>query len=121
MKEPVMNKFIRQQLKKCRLPLPEWDDKTTTLVIPMNTSGTSVYTSNSNKNFEIQIKDYIINEPRNFTLSSNWNNGTKPPEHVLINVNYISTVGKMSKIGGTGKTTGIYWEGWLPEKGFEII
>lgn len=113
-----MNKFVKQQLNKCRVVLPPYDDNTTHLHIPyQQLQPTTQF--NSTDLFTISIKDYIINEPDNFTLSSNWNNGTKPPEHKM-QVRMLETRGKMIKVSGNGITTNIYWEGWLPQKGFEI-
>lgn len=112
-----MNPFIKKQLQKCRTPLPEWDDSTTQLVIPLHTT----YTENSQKSeVMINIQQYIINEPPNFTLSHDWNNDTVPPE-TQMKVKYVSTRGKMTKVSGRGITTNIPWEGWLPNKSFEVL
>lgn len=115
-----MNKFVKQQLAKCRVVLPPYDDNTTHMVIPFKTNTIPTQTINTSDKFTIEIKDYIINEPSNFTLSSNWNGGTRPPEHNMI-VRYVETRGKMVLVEGTGINTNIYWKGWLPQKGFDVI
>lgn len=111
-----MNKFIKQQLNKCKTLLPDWDDSTTELVISNNTKSISTQPGN----LHIIIQNYIINEPDNFTLSSNWNNGTTPPEPEMV-VDIINIIGKMHKVKGFGITTNKSWEGWLPQKGYKIL
>ena len=113
-----MNKFIKQQLKKCRTTLPDWDDDTTQMIVS-NRGVTSNKVAKSG-NLHIFIENYIINEPVNFTLSSNWNGGTKPPENEMI-VDIINQTGKMYKVSGFGMTTNQSWTGWLPGKGFRVI
>ena len=108
-----MNKFIKEQLKKCRITLPEWDSTTTSLFIPLETVG--VIPSNLKL---IYIKNYILNEPPNFTLSHEWNNDTIPPENRMW-VKVIETRGKMIKIEGKGVSSEIPWTGWLPQASFE--
>lgn len=111
-----MNKFIKQQLEKCRVPLCSWDDTTMQLLIPRY----STEQINSAAEFTIEIKNYIINEPPGFTLSADWNNCTVPPERTM-KVQFVDTKGRMTKISGVGVTTNIYWSGWLPNKGFEVV
>lgn len=112
-----MNKFIKEQLKKCKTKLPDWNDNTTELFISIKSKHSDI---NQSGNLHIKIENYIINEPSTFTLSSNWNGGTKPPENEMI-VEIINKAGKMYKVKGFGINTNINWEGWLPEKGFEIL
>ena len=112
-----MNKFVKEQLSKCNTVLPEWDDNTTKLVI---TGKKESVNKDHFDSIHIHIENYIINEPSNFTLSSNWNGGTKPPENDMI-VTIVQQMGKMYKVSGIGKSTNIHWEGWLPQKGFRII
>lgn len=112
-----MNKFVKEQLNKCNTILPEWYENTTKLVITGKKTPSEVECSG---NITIHIENYIINEPSNFTLSSNWNGGTTPPENNM-NVNIIQQMGKMYKVSGVGISTNKHWEGWLPQKGFKII
>ena len=114
-----MNKFIKEQLKKTRVELPDWDDNTTQLII---TRGDISTTSDIviNGVYTIKVENYILNPPPTFTLAENWNGGTNPPEEKL-NATIIQIMGKMIKVKSSGVTTGIAWEGWLPRKGFTII
>ena len=64
-----MNKFVKEQLNKCRTQLPEWDDNTVEMVITGNSVVPSVIDDSGI--LHICIENYIINEPPNFTLSSN--------------------------------------------------
>ena len=108
-----MNKFVKQQLQKCKIPSLIWSDSTRHIHIPMEKSMT-------NSAIKIQIKNYILNEPPNFTLSHDWNNDTIPPETMMY-VTIIETKGRMTKVAGKGVITGIPWEGWLPAAGFEEL
>lgn len=112
-----MNKFTHRELEKVRDLIPDdWDENTTHLVIP------ALYKDpiKIGDKFTIQLEDYIINQPPNFTLSENWNGGTFPPEKIL-DVEVIKTMGKMIGVRAIGKFTQIHWEGWLPEKGFKVV
>ncbi len=112
-----MNKFVKQELEKCKVSLPLWDETTTQLVIPLYSDDNM---TNVEPEYLIQIKNYIVNEPPNFTLSIDWNLGTTPPE-TQMRVKYVDTKGKMTKVDGVGVTTNTHWSGWLPNKSFEVI
>lgn len=112
-----MNKFIEQQLKKCRANLPDWNCTTTKLVIPMNGSKVSEQKDLVVGNrYKIKLANYIVNEPPNFTLSANWNKGTKPPEVEMI-ISITKIMGKMVQVSGMGVNLNFKWSGWLPKKG----
>lgn len=110
-----MNKFIKEQLNKCHTPLPEWNETTTQIAITGKNN-----TPQSSGNVRIHIESYIINEPNNFTLSSDWNNNTVPPEQDM-NVEIVQQMGKMYKVSGEGISTNIHWEGWIPQKSFKVV
>lgn len=112
-----MNRFIKEQLDKCRVQLPKYDDSTTHLYIPRDTPVEEIQEKKPEK---IYIMGYVINEPPSFNLSEQWNNNTVPPENVM-EVTVIETRGKMIKVKGKGVTTGEEWCGWLPQKGFKYI
>ena len=114
-----MNRILKQQLLKVNIPLPEWNDNTTHMIISRDYSVKKKSEFTIGASYDIIIEDYIVNEPSNFTLSSNWNGGTKPPEHCMI-VTIKQIMGKMIKVSGVGKTSGTYWEGWLPQKGMKV-
>jgi len=116
-----MNKFILEQLNKTSIIMPPYDNNTTELFIPK--SGGTIQQSGAlmvGDKKVIFIEDYIINEPENFTLSTNWNNGTKPPENRLA-VQVLQINGKMIKVISRGVNTQIIWEGWLPQKAIKVI
>lgn len=112
-----MNKIIKKQLTKVReATIPDFDDNTTNLLI--HKLGENHLRQNCY--YQIKLENYIINEPENFTLSSNWNGGSKPTDFYM-NVEIVKIMGKMIKVNGVGVNDGLLWEGWLPQKGFKII
>ena len=110
-----MNKFIIEQLKKVTVKMPDWDESSTHLVIQKQ--GAPVKPTNfiEGKTYNISIADYVINPPPGFTLASNWNYGTIPPEKNL-EAKVLQIMGNMLKFKCKGVTTGVEWEGWLPKK-----
>ena len=115
-----MNKFILEELQKTKVNLPVYNNQTTELFIPKNNGLRSTVDITVGHDYAVYIEDYIINEPSNFTLSTNWNNGTKPPENKAY-IRILQIMGKMVKVYCKGATTGIIWEGWIPRKGINII
>ena len=114
-----MNKFIKEQLQKVTIPMDYWDDNTNHIIIKKQ--GESIAKDFVVGNiYDIIIEDYVINPPPNFTLASNWNFNTNPPEKEL-HVKVLQIVGNMLKFQCKGKTTGIEWEGWLPRKSIKIV
>lgn len=69
--------------------------------------------------YNVEVANYIINEPPNFTLSCNWNNGTVPPETNL-NIQVLDIQGNMIKVDAIGVSTNKVWEGWLPKKSIVV-
>lgn len=124
-----MNNTIKQQLDKITAPLPSYDDNTTFIAIPKAT----IEELRANPQFEInkcylvELADYILDEPPNFTLSANWNNGVKPRnKHLKIAVN--KTMGTMLQVNGFGfdyinqlDTADVYMGLWLPIQGISLI
>lgn len=116
-----MNKYIKKELSKPVFADIKWNENTTHIVVPFNTPQQSTNIElEINKTYKIEIADYVIHEPPNFTLASNWNGGIVPPEHKMT-VSLIKYVGKMVKVTGKGDTTGIEWSGFLPRKSFTIV
>lgn len=111
-----MNKIVKDQLNKCIVKLPTWDDNTEEIIIKYNSNNED----EKEKNVLIKIEDYIINEPPNFTLAKNWNKNTTPPESEMY-VKILKKQGRMYRVSGQGVVTKEHWEGWLPEKGFDIL
>lgn len=121
-----MNPLIKTQLNKIRtVRLPEFDDNTTHLDIPMRTNSDPIVVE-QDKCYIIQVEDYILNPPDGFTLHTNWN-GNKIPKHKFMKVDVTKIMGKMIKVNSIGydmfNGTNIndMWEGWLPEKSITVI
>ena len=124
-----MNPVIKRELEKVRIPLPEYDDNTTTLHIPKQGSETEAvtHTIERSHHYLIQVADYVLNEPPNFTLSSNWNQGIKPVSKFL-KVQIDNIMGKMLQVSGCGydwqtqtARTDIYSGLWLPLASIGVI
>ncbi len=116
-----MNKFIKQQLdkvKKCILP--SYDEDTLQIVIPKQEIVNNNLDLIVGHFYRVKLADYIINEPSNFTLSTNWNHGLKPKEPNL-NIEVQKIVGKMIYVNSTTVQSGDMWEGWLPFKSITIL
>ncbi len=98
-----MNPVIKRELEKVRVPLPAYDDTTTLITILRESVNKEVkmFTVVQNHYYLIQLADYILNEPPNFSLSANWNKGIKPVSQFLkVEVNKI--MGKMIQVSGYG-------------------
>ena len=112
-----MNRYIKEQLNKCKLAnIPDFAEDDLEIIIPKYNNIDLL----PNLYYNIKIEDYIINEPDNFTLSSNWNRGTKPPEN-LLSIRIEEIQGKMIKVDAIGKSTNKVWNGWLPRKAITIL
>lgn len=120
-----MNNVIKRELEKIKAPLPEYDDNTTLIHIGMKKDPEPVFYVN--KSYLVELQDYIVNEPPNFTLSSNWNKGVVPKsKYMLIHIK--EQAGKMLKVLARDydiKTEecleGIYFDLWLPLGGVTKI
>lgn len=114
-----MNKFIKDQINKITIPLPEFNDDTIHFIIKKQ-GIKQINDFNVGDIYTIKVENYIINEPQNFSLSSNWNYGTIPPE-VDLQTQVLQVMGNMIKFKCKGISTGVEWEGWLPRKSITII
>lgn len=121
-----MNPIIRKQLENCRVAnVPNFTEETTVLRIPKG-SDMTVSPYQVGKYYILELADYIINPPPDFTLASNWNKGSVPT-HKYYKCEILQTMGKMVKIIGSGydiKTNldaNTVWEGWVPQKGIKLI
>lgn len=117
-----MNKFIKQQLENINTKLSNWDDSTSKIFIPKQGSNNNVQSEQFvvGSNYNIIIENYIINPPPNFSLASNWNFNTIPPEENLI-ATVLQIMGNMIKFKCIGKTTQVEWIGWLPRKSIKEV
>lgn len=124
----MINPLIKEQLEKCNIKLPYYDDNTIRLIIPkqqINESRELVL--EVGRYYVIKIAKYIFYPPENFTLDSNWNNGIHPQSEYMI-ATPIKFVGKMVQFDGcgydfyNGKSLDDIYNGlWLPKGGIEII
>lgn len=121
-----MNKIIKRELEKIHAPLPEYDDNTTHIIIPKKQTAASFELEVGNS-YVVELARYILFEPPNFTLSSNWNRGVVPKSQTLT-VNVLHKAGKMIKVCGRGIDLNsnayledIYQELWLPVSGVKVL
>lgn len=122
----MMNSIIKAQLEKCRVAnLPQYDDNTTTILIPRGSTVT-VSPYQLHKFYLVELADYILNPSPDFTLADNWNNGSIPRSKYYV-AEISQLMGKMIKITGcayditTHTSTTDSWEGWVPQKGIKLI
>ncbi len=116
-----MNKFIEQELKKCKVADVEKISETQFRVRKRQKR-----TPKINSYYIIKLAPYIIHPSENFTLASNWNRGIVPKSEYLKCV-VTQIMGKMVKVDGGGfdytnkvDLNDSYIGLWLPSEGFEI-
>lgn len=119
-----MNKKIKEQLDKCELVLPTYDDSTTELIIPKGASlkkgKSSIVDYEVYKEYIIEVENYVLYPPDGFDLHINWNNGSIPTDkRMKIRVDQI--MGNMIKVSAVGMNDHKFWWGWLPKKSTHII
>lgn len=124
-----MNKYIKRELEKIRAKSSDYDDSTE--VIHFYISDTPSPTSDQQfiigTRYRIQVENYIVNEPKTFTLSSNWNNGVVPISRVMEGV-VIRVQGNMIQWNLQGfdneaqvLKSDTYTGLWLPRKSITIL
>ena len=115
-----MNKFIKEQLKKCKIAqIPDFTDKTTELLIPCNNQLSKVDFECGGE-YNIRVEDYIIHPYPGFTLHDNWNQGIIPTDN-LMHVLVTKDMGKMIQVQAVGLNDNKAWRGWLPKKSCKIL
>lgn len=121
-----MNPLIKQQLEKCKVAvIPTFDDDTTILNIPKGTIVT-VSPFEVGRCYLVELADYILNPPPDFTLAINWNQGSIP-KHKYYKCEINKLMGNMVKIQGCGylpdtqEDTFDMWAGWVPQKGIKLL
>lgn len=122
-----MNKYVKEQLLKCKTPIPEFNDNTTELLIKTTYVKEFEGELDSEYNYIIQLEPYIINPPDTFTLADNWNKGVIPKSKYLY-CNPKNIIGKMVQFDAVGYDaenqkylSDKYIDLWIPRKGFKII
>ena len=121
-----MNPIVKRELLNCRVAeIPEFSEDDSTLYIPKS-AGIRANIYQIHKCYLVELEDYILNPPPDFTLSSNWNKGSIHPSKYM-KVEIAQVMGKMVRIMGCGynittKTDmNTMWEGWVPQKGMKLI
>lgn len=119
-----MNIKIKEQLDKCNVILPFYNENTLELLIPKGSSfkQLSLFSNDLEvgKEYKIKVERYIVNPPEGFDLHINWNSGLVPTdEYMKIKVDQI--MGKMIKVKAVGINDNKPWAGWLPRKSINII
>lgn len=121
-----MNELIKEQLSKVKIVhIPYYDDNTTHIYLPKLSpdNGCIVYVD---RYYLIELDDYLISPPENFTLHINWNNGIKP-KCKFMKCQVLKDLGRMIKITGIGYNNDTkqdideLWEGWLPKEAIQVI
>lgn len=123
-----MNNIIKKELDKCKKILPEYDENTTYIFIPrQSTEIKKEIVLQRDFYYIIRLAKYILYPPENFTLDSNWNHGIHPKSEYMI-VTPIKFVGKMIQFDGCGydyyndkNLDDVYNGLWLPQGGIEVI
>ena len=120
-----MNKIIEKQLKnlkKCQLP--PYTSESTEIFIPKGSIKKELGLT-LNHCYQIEIADYVLNPPPEFSLAQNWNNNTVPPCKYM-NVCIMQLMGKMIKVEGIGFDIenqipiNNAWGGWLPRESIKV-
>lgn len=127
-----MNKFIKEQLLKCKVAnIPDFNDTTTHIFIPKTVCCKTAEIPNNEKMklnacYLVKLEDYIINPYPGFTLHDNWNKGIIP-KYSCMKIFVKNKVGKMIQVDGiafdvsNNQYIDYTWQGWLPEKSINII
>ena len=124
-----MNKFIKKELEKIRAECTSYDDNTTVIHFYKSRTGAPVSDQEFvvGTKYRISIEDYIIHEPENFTLSTNWNKGVKPVSKILEGT-LIRIQGNMLQWNLVGfddvnqvEKEDRYNELWLPRKSITVL
>ena len=124
-----MNKYIYDQLQKVAIAdLPPYDQTTTHMVIPKKDveqiEGLATFIPGHF--YIVELEDYIIHPPENFSLHQNWNNNIVP-QVKSYRCCCVQLMGKMVKIDGVGydwkshTELNTAWSGWVPLKSIKII
>lgn len=121
-----MNKIIKSELEKVRVEMTPYDDTTTFIKISKKNSSQDTPIEIGHV-YRIMLEDYIINEPPNFTLSSNWNNGIKPASKYL-NIRVVDISGTMIQVNACGfdiilqcEKDDSYIGLWLPRNSVTVL
>ena len=119
-----MNKFIIEQLKKCKVArVPQYTDNTTMIYIPFQGVNSNDILMQKNKYYIIKVNKAKITD----TVMINWNKNINIVSDYLM-VTFIKSLSNMRCFDGCGYNivdkcalNDIYYNIWLPNNSFEII
>ena len=119
-----MNKFIEEELNKCKIANIEIISDTEILIKQKENIENIIQL---NHYYIIELENYIIHPNINFTLAENWNKGVVPKSKYL-KCMIVQIMGKMIKIDGSGydiennvDLNDVYLGLWLPVGGIKIL
>ena len=120
-----MNQQIKEELKKCITPIPEYSNNDTEIIIPRY--GDQLSFPTTNEDF-IVGNVYLVKVNKSlvypcdwyYTIHSNWNNGKGPTEEMLY-IKVMSKAGKMINVAAAGYSNKTTWYGWLPQTNLTIL
>lgn len=122
-----MNPVIKEQLEKCQFAsVPYFDEHTTHLVIPKQVpqgdAGLQI-----DHYYQIELADYLLNPPPDYSFHINWNGGNIPKDRCL-RAYPCQKLGSMVKVDACGYdpkleqiTDNQYLGFWFPMDGIKII
>lgn len=124
MKDIILNQLQRVMVAE----LPPYDQTTTHMTIPkkggMDSMQSEVF--KPGHFYIVELEDYIVHPPENFSLHQNWNNNVLPQVRGYRCL-CVQVMGKMVKIDGVGydwishTEINTQWCGWVPLKSIKII
>lgn len=123
-----MNKYIKEQLKKCKVcTVPYFDEDTTDLIIPLYQLNATQQELILNHYYIIRLSSSVFNPPQTSVLASNWNKGVIPKSEYMM-IMYKKSVGEMIQVDGCGwdndrsaSKSDAYLDLWLPRNAFSVI
>lgn len=125
-----MNKIILRELEKIKANMSSYDDSTTLIHIDKredNSKTSDSVTLKIGTKYRFMVQDYILKEPQNFSLSSNWNNGVIPVSKYMEGT-VTNIQGNMIQFNSVGFDVNTNTEKedrylglWLPRKSITVL
>ncbi len=114
-----MNKFIEEELHKCKVADIQSISDTEYLVTKVKSPDKTLMVNGC---YLIELADYIIHPNENFTLADNWNKGVIPKSKYL-KASVTKIMGKMIKVDAISDQDNneAYLELWLPMGGIKVL
>lgn len=115
-----MNKLIRAQLEKVTVTDLDFNEDTTSILIP-KTVKLGLKSLNVGGCFAITLSDVLLRMPSNSTLAVNWNGGNMPTSKKYM-IEVLDKMNNMIKVNGA--PIGISaqnFRGWIPIEYIESV